>query len=68
MDTGKGYPGKDTGVAYIPFSRGCSLPRDQTCIAALQKDSLLFEPSQQGLSILIYILNCDAYDPESGLF
>ena len=27
------FPGKNTGVGYHAFSRGSSLPRDQTCIS-----------------------------------
>ena len=41
------FPGKNTGVAAIPSSRGSSPPSDQTSVSCFEADSLRLEPSQK---------------------
>ena len=46
------FPGKNTGVVAIPFSRGSSQPRDQTRISCLTSGFFTTEATQQQCSSL----------------
>ena len=48
-------PGKNTGVGSIPFSRGSSLPRDQTLVSCIEGRFLPSEPPGKPIYIYIYI-------------
>ena len=43
------FPGKNTGVAVISFSRGSFWPRDQTYISCLGSEFFITEPPREAL-------------------
>ena len=49
------FPGKNTGVVAIPFSRGSSWPRDRTCISCTGRQILCYSATREAQNICIFI-------------